>query len=257
VQDALVAAQKAERAAERAAENRRRAELRELYAQVLERQRAARTGTEAVLPTPGKPLDRRAFIESRRLGAEQSAVTGLLENLGQRQDVAGSTLFSASQDEMVGASKGAAQSLVSGALGRQTVFLQKEVESAIGALMQALEDPPEPDDPFAQQAGDPGQQPGGQGGGGAPRQPKMPPIAELRLLRTMAQQVLDDTRATDALPAADREAYLARIAGRQRRIMELGERWMRSMQQDGEQPAGDPTDQAPKQGPGNQPGATK
>ena len=81
---------------------------------------------------------------------------------------------------------------------------------------------------------------------------KLPPIAELRLLRTLAQQVLDDTRAADALPEADREAYLSRIAARQRRIMELGERWMRSMQQEGEKPAGAPDAEAPKK-PGTTP----
>ncbi len=252
VQEALAAAQKAQREAERAAENRRRAELRELYAQVLERQRAARAATEGMLPPPGKPLDRRAFIEARRLAAEQGVVSGLLENLGGRQDVSGSALFSASQEEMLGASKSAAQELSTGAPSRRTVLLQKEVESAIAALIQALEDPPEQDDPFAQQPRDPGEQQQQQGGGGGGQQGmKLPPIAELRLLRTLTQQVLDDTRAADALPAADRDAYLARIAARQRRIMELGERWMRSMQQEGEQPAGAPDADAPKK-----PGAT-
>lgn len=254
VQEALAAAQKAQREAERAAENRRRAELRELYAQVLERQRAARAATEGALPAPGKPLDRRAFIEARRLGGEQGVVSGLLQNLGARPDVSGSALFSASHEEMLEASKSAAQDLSTGAPNRRTVLLQKEIESSIAALIQALEDPPEQDDPFAQQPRDAGDQQQQQGGGGGGQQAmKVPPIAELRLLRTLAQQVLDDTRAADALPPTDRDAYLARIAARQRKIMELGERWMRSMQEQGEQPAGAPDAEAPAP---KKPGAT-
>jgi hypothetical protein len=96
--------------------------------------------------------------------------------------------------------------------------------------MEALADPPEPDDPFAdepQQAADGGGEGGGQGMPGG--QSRVPPIAELRLLRTMAQRVLDDTAAAEALGAAERDAYLGRVAERQRRITELGERWVKSM----------------------------
>jgi hypothetical protein len=67
-----------------------------------------------------------------------------------------------------------------------------------------------------------GQQPGGQ---------RVPPMAELRLLRTMAQRVLDDTAAASELPEGDRAAYLARVAQRQKRIMDLGERWMNAMKE--------------------------
>jgi hypothetical protein len=69
-------------------------------------------------------------------------------------------------------------------------------------------------------------------------------MAELRLLRTMAQRVLDDTAAASELPDADRAAYLARVAQRQKRIMDLGERWMKAMQEqsgtpkDGEEQGG-------------------
>ncbi len=230
IQDALEAAQRARQDAERAAENQRRAELREVYGTILERQRSVRTGTEATLPAAGAAADRRTMLESRRLGTEQSAVTELLRNAAARQDLAASELFLASTQEMVGASGAAGQDLWSGAPSRRTLLLQGEVEAGIAALMEALADPPEPDDPFAdepQQAADGGGEGGGQGMPGG--QPRVPPIAELRLLRTMAQRVLDDTAAAEALGTAERDAYLGRVAERQRRITELGERWVKSM----------------------------
>jgi hypothetical protein len=47
----------------------------------------------------------------------------------------------------------------------------------------------------------------------------------------MAQRVLDDTKSASELPDADRAAYLSRIAMRQKRLMELGERWVKAMEE--------------------------
>ena len=251
VQEALTSAQQAQHEAERAAENKRREELRGVYQQILERQRSARAGTESIVPAPGKQLDRRAFIESRRVAAEQGAVTGLLTAAGQRSDVSGSELYAASNREMASASTLAAQDLSASSVSRRTVLVQKEVEAQLAAMLEALADPPEPDDPFAQAPGKAGNQQGQQGGGGQQDGPgRVPPMAELRLLRTMAQRVLDDTSAASELPDADRAAYLSRVAERQKRIMELGERWMKAMQEkSGQPPAGEePSAQKPDGG---------
>jgi hypothetical protein len=246
VQEALAAAQQAAREAERAAENRRREELRGLYAQVLERQRSAREGTERVVPAPGKPADRRAFIESRRIATEQSAVTGLLQSVSAREDVAASDLFRASNEEMVEASTAATRDLSSSAPSLRTVLLQQEVEQSIASLMEALEDPPEPEDPFAESPGQDGGGEGQSGGGGGQARERVPPIAELRLLRTMSQRILDDTAAAERLPAADQAAYLGRIAERQRRVKELGERWVESMRASMPQGMPQPAPDAPE-----------
>lgn len=242
IQEALAAAQKSQRDADRAAENRRREELRGAYAQVLERQRSARGGTEAIVPPPGKPLDRRAFIESRRVAGEQSAVTGLLEAMAGRPDISGSELYSASNAELVSSSKAASGDLSSSSVSQRTVLAQREVEAGIAAMMEALADLPEPEDPFAEAARKAGDQ-GAQGGGGGEGSERVPPIAELRLLRTMAQRVLDDTAAAAQLPEADRAPYLARVAARQSRILELGERWAQAMKE--AQGAGMPEGGAP------------
>jgi hypothetical protein len=231
VQEALASAEQAKREADRAAENRRREELRGVYQQVLDRQRSARTNTETIVPAPGKSLDRRGFIESRRIAAEQAVVTNLLTAIAKRADVSGSELYSSSNDEMLAASDLASQDLSSSSVSRRTVMVQKEVEASIAALMEALSDPPEAEDPFAQGANKNQQQQQPQGGGQQGGNQRVPPMAELRLLRTMAQRVLDDTAAASELPDADRAAYLARVAQRQKRIMDLGERWMKAMQE--------------------------
>jgi hypothetical protein len=167
-------------------------------------------------------------------------VTGLLEAIGKRADVSGSELYSASNQEMVSASMQASQGLSAAVATRRMVLLQREVEQSIAALMEALADPPEADDPFAQAPGrdQQNQQGGGQGAGQGNE--RVPPMAELRLLRTMAQRVLDDTVAASDLPDADRAAYLARVAGRQRRLLDLGERWMKAMQ--AQQPRMEPSE---------------
>jgi len=231
IQEALASAEQAKREADRAAENRRREELRGVYQQVLDRQRSARTNTETIVPAPGKSLDRRGFIESRRIAAEQAVVTNLLTAVAKRADVSGSELYSSSNEEMLAASDLASQDLSSSSVSRRTVMVQKEVEASIAALMEALSDPPESEDPFAQGANKNQQQQQPQGGGQQGGNQRVPPMAELRLLRTMAQRVLDDTAAASELPDADRATYLARVAQRQKRIMDLGERWMKAMQE--------------------------
>lgn len=233
-QEALAAAEKAKSDAERAAEDRRREELRDAYSKVLDRQRGARAGTEGILPAPGAPLERRAFVESKRLAADQQQVGAMLRELGARADIAGSELYAASNDELLAASASAERELGEPAPSARTVLSQREVESGIAAVMEALADPPEPEDPFAEAP----RKEGGQGGGGQQQQQKgearVPPIAELRLLRTMAQRVLDDTAAAAALPDPDRPAYLERVAQRQARILDLGERWSKAMKEERE-----------------------
>lgn len=233
-QEALAAAEKAKSDAERAAEDRRREELRDAYSKVLDRQRGARAATEGILPAPGASLGRRAFVESRRLAADQQQVGAMLRELRERADIAGSELYSASNEELLAASASAERELGEPAPSARTVLAQREVESGIAAVMEALADPPEPEDPFAEAP----RKDGGQGGGGQQQQQKgqgrVPPIAELRLLRTMAQRVLDDTSAAATLPEQDRPAYLERVAQRQARILDLGERWSKAMKEERE-----------------------
>ena len=45
----------------------------------------------------------------------------------------------------------------------------------------------------------------------------------------MAQRVLNDTAAASALGPETRDAYLARVAQRQQRIVELGQKWAASL----------------------------
>ena len=231
IQEALEAAERARADAARAAENARRAELRDVYTRILDRQRTVRGATEAALPAPGAPAGRRTLLESRRLGTEQSAVSGQLRTAASREDLSRSELFKASTDEMEGASSAASQDLWQGAPSSRTVLLQREVEAGIAALIEALADPPTPEDPFAEE---PERAGGGEGGGaagaaGAAAASRVPPIAELRLLRNMAQRVLDDTAAASALGPETRDAYLARVAQRQQRIVELGQKWAASL----------------------------
>ena len=206
-----------------------------MYEQVLERQRSARSGAEAIVPAPGKTLDRRGFVESKRIAAEQATVTGLLTTIGARGDVSGSELYATSNQEMISASTLAGQDLSASAVSKRTVLVQREVEASLASLIEALADPPEADDPFAEAPKEGGgqQPPGGGSMAGAPR---VPPMAELRLLRTMAQRVLDDTKSASDLPEADRTAYLARIAMRQKRLTELGERWVKAMEEQSRPP---------------------
>ena len=44
-----------------------------------------------------------------------------------------------------------------------------------------------------------------------------------------ASRVLDDTASAESLGPAERDSYLGRVAERQRKITELGERWVKSM----------------------------
>lgn len=250
VQDALAAAQAVERRAEREAENRRRAELRDLYTQLLERQRSAKASTEGVLPALGQPLPRRAVVEARRIAVEQNSVTAELQAIATRQDVRGSELFTTAQEDLVGSSRQAGADLSTGAVSRRTVLLQDQVVRGLGALVEALADPERPEDPF-ERAPDQQQQGQGNGGqGGAAQVERMPPIAELKLLRTLTQQALDDTRSAAGLAPEERGAFLDRITRRQRNLLELGEKWMERMKRANEEGGGQ---RPPAEAPGTPP----
>ena len=56
----------------------------------------------------------------------------------------------------------------------------------------------------------------------------------------MSQRILDDTAAAEGLPESDRAAYLGRVAERQRRVMQLGERWVEAMRASMPQPMPEP-----------------
>lgn len=247
VQEALTTALAIERRARSESENRRRAELRDLYGKVLEQQHTARTSTEGILPPPGQQPTRRTLVESRRVAGQQNAVSGLIANLGARQDVAGSELYRTANEEMAESSRLAGADLSTGMPSRRTVMLQDQVERQLSALVESLADPERPEDPFAQGAD---RQPGGGqgesgGGTGAEGNQRMPPIAELKLLRTMAQQALEDTRAAAALQEADRAGFMDRISKRQERLVDLGQKWMKRMKDEGAKKEAPPSGEAP------------
>ncbi|MBL9140284.1 MAG: hypothetical protein JNK53_00335, partial [Phycisphaerae bacterium] len=140
--------------------------------------------------------------------------------------------------------------LSTGAPSRRTVLLQDQVERTIAALVESLADPERADDPFAQQPEQEDQQGGQQGGDGQAPAPRMPPIAELKLLRTLAQQSLDDTRAAAELPSDDRGSFLERVSRRQQSLVDLGERWMERMKRENQRDGGGAQ-------PGAQPGGNR
>jgi hypothetical protein len=93
-------------------------------------------------------------------------------------------------------------------------------------MADALERRPE-DQPFdRQQAGG-----GGGGGGGGQQPPAVPPVAELRLLKDLSEQALQEMQRIDQapdLPADQRSQEVQALTNHLRAISDLGKRLLRN-----------------------------
>lgn len=196
--------------------SRKRAELRAAYRALLEQQVAVTADTGAFV---GVKLDRRSRASVRALGQREDAVRAALTELREGvEEIASTTVFDLAHNRLDSAAGGAAETLLSGVADGGVQRRQRTVERVLQSLIEAM----------AEQSGDQqfGQQEsssGGGGSGGSQEAPVIPELAELKLLRSMQQEVADWTRNIDESGARPSGEELEDISSLQRDLAERGQ----------------------------------
>jgi len=205
LREALVIAEETaeQLAQEQAAE--RRSELLAAYAMVLETQIGIRIETEKIRPLVGERLSRRGLVTARRLATDERQLGSTLESMQDEfEEITDSLVFSMTHRNLDRWVESAADRLREGRPDLETIERQTMIIDAIAGLVAALDQEQQEDDPFAEpeNGGGGGEQAGGEQGE-QPPEPLIPPIAELKMLRSTQQQILDATRRLDAVRAID------------------------------------------------------
>ena len=205
LREALVIAEEtAEQLAEEQAAERR-SELLAAYAMVLETQIGIRIETEKIRPPAGDRLSRRGLVTARRLATDERQLGSALESMQDEfEEITDSLVFSMTHRNLDLWVESAATRLREGRPDLETIEQQTMIIDAIAGLAAALDQEQQDDDPFAEpeDGGGGGEQAGGEQGE-QPPEPLIPPIAELKMLRSTQQQILDATRRLDAVRALD------------------------------------------------------
>ena len=233
LREALDAARRIENDAEREAARQAREALAASYRELAgEQQRVAASARDlADRIDRGEVAARRRLAETRRASGEQEAIGEQATKLeSQTEAIAEAAVFAQSHDWIDRWSGEATTLLRGGESGREVERRQVRIAETALAMAESLESLAEDDDPFSGESG--GSQSGGGGSGGGPggeQDGAIPPIAELRLLKSMQEQVYRTTRALseeapgEGARANARRDALSELVSMQRSIRELGE----------------------------------
>lgn len=206
---------------------RRREALVEAYRALSEKQVAARQDTIALIASDRST--RRRIVEARRLSLIQNEIRTALAGLqGSTSELVESKIFNYVHQlmdqwclEVIGAFRE----------GDIDVFItdrQAMIAESIIRQIEALQ--PDEADEFARESASAG---GGAGAGsGAP--PLIPPVAEIKRLRSLQEQIYNQTKTLDLradLDEAQRRQRLLETGRMQRRLVELGEEMLNRLPQ--------------------------
>lgn len=200
-----------------------REELLDRYRELLERQVMLRRDTLELAERA--PLDRRGIVDARRLGSRQDELrNGMDEVHASVDELRDSSMFTHAHEQLDAWSRTVAEQLQDANVSVTVTNRQDRIAQLLARIITALEDafaPPEQfDDGNGQQEG----QQGGQGAQG--QQQVIPDIAELRLMRMIQEQLLEQTRTLDErgdLDAAARQREARELGEEQHALMELGQ----------------------------------
>ncbi|MEM1446258.1 MAG: hypothetical protein AAGF84_09400 [Planctomycetota bacterium] len=201
-----------------------RAQLRDAYLELADRQDALRGEAEPLATK--EALNRRDRAELRKFAEPQDAIAADFEAL--REEVSGQVVFEAMHDRLNARLADATTGLRGGGNIEPAAvpMAQAAVAAGLRAMADALVPPPSEND-FAQQQQEQG------GGGGAGSGEVIPDAAQLKLLRgeqagllerTAAAQTAIDADRADPIAIQDYQTQAKRLATQQRELTRLAER---------------------------------
>ena len=243
---ALEKARELEERAEDREQKQKMAELRRAYREILERHGAILEETRRL--ADARELSRRDRQLLRGLGERQSAIrSDLAEVLEQTEEVREARVFK-HQHARMDASAGRAVGALEAEEPRAALPAQESLAMSLRNLLEALADPKPDPKRFSEGAQ---QQQGGGGQGGA-QGGLINALKELRLLRSMQQEISARTNELANAAEAPGRSDLADLSEEQRSLMKIGEELLDRM----EQKQGDQMEEALEEaiGPGRPPG---
>ena len=200
---ALDRAKEQEKKLDDQAQAQKRAELKKLYKEMLEKQAALRDQSKAYAAQ--QELSRKDRVAMRKLAEEQKAVHDRLASMvSDTKELAEADVFSFAHRRLDALTTNATDALDHAEASTAAVS-QQGAAVQIAAIIESLTDPKN-DSKFSE--GDQGG--GGAGAGKGKKQPLIVPVAQIRLLRAMQIEVA--TATTDAENAAGDPATKAKIA---------------------------------------------
>ena len=254
LRSALEMAQEAQAEAEEEESRRQRGELRKAYQLLAEREVGVRTNTESIEAGEDGRLARRDLVKARRLAIEQESIRlDLITLREEHPELDDSILFDQMHELIDDWSREIGQSLQDGKVDWVVRDRQDLIIEGLVGLVDALEEEqPKDEETFEENQ----QQGGGQGGEsgqqGGQQDPLVPPVAELKLLRSMQDQIYKRTRRIamqveqDSIPSERIEPSLRELGAMQEDLHQLGTQLLESLQENSDQPpVGAPTTEDP------------
>lgn len=217
LRNALEEAQRLDDQAAQRQMQRARDELRKQYVEALDTQSRIHDETLAL---GQENLGRRERSRARALGAEQESLSEMLREMPDTheglRDAPIFTLAHEQLDQLMGQS---ARGLGERRIERLTRSSQTQAMSVLASLIDVLNEQQQQQEDFEDGSSSQGSNSGGSQSGGD--EPLIPPVSELKLLRSMQQLVMDQTRSLAESGESDRSR--AESLGRlQKQLFEQG-----------------------------------
>jgi hypothetical protein len=234
LKDALEEARKLDDQAEERQDDRKRAELRKQYAELLELQLALSTETQ---PLSGRDLDRRQRAAARTLGGRQDELRRRMAEIRTASsELSEASLFDFAHRRYDGAAERASKPLSEGTAPASVARDQLAAQRVLEGLVAALDEAQKKKDDFKDDEDGGGGGGGGGGGQGGEKKPLIPPIAELKLLRAMQAEAAERTR---DLQDAARGSELPGVADLQSQLANFAAELLKKIKQENQSPAPD------------------
>lgn len=224
LRNALEEAQKLDEEAAQRQMERAREELREQYAQIMDIQTRIHDETLAL---GDENLSRRARSQARALGEEQrELVDELRAMLDEHDGLNDAPVFTLAHDQLDQLMTRSAVGLDDRRIEDLTRASQRSAMTVLASLIDVLDEQQQQQEDFED-----GQSQGQQGNGGSQSggdEPLIPPVAQLKLLRSMQQLVMDQTRSLAESADAD-PAQIESVGKLQKQLYEQGAALIESM----------------------------
>lgn len=224
LRNALEEAQKLDDEAAQRQMDRARDELRKQYASILDTQ--TRVHDETVV-LGDEDLSRRQRAQARALGTEQLTLAEeLAAMLDDHVGLSDAPIFTLAHEQLGRLMSISADGLGARSIGERTRASQRRAMSILASLIDVLDEDQQQQEDFED-----GQSQGQQGSGGqqgGAEEGLIPPVAQLKLLRSMQQLVMDQTRSLSESDSPNPEEVLS-VGELQRQLYEQGASLIESM----------------------------
>jgi tetrahydromethanopterin S-methyltransferase subunit B len=230
LRNALEEAQRLDEEAAQRQTERAREELRKQYGSILDTQTRIHDETVAL---GEENLSRRLRSQARSLGSEQLTLAEeLAAMLEDHEGLSDAPIFTLAHQQLDRLMSSSAEGLSARSIDERTRSSQRRAMSVLASLIDVLQEDQQQQEDF-EDGQTQGQGSGGQQGGA--EQALIPPVAQLKLLRSMQQLVMDQTRALSETESPDTEEVYF-VGELQRQLYEQGTSLIDSMNPSPESP---------------------